>query len=72
MYIAYVCTVESHNYAPPLLSMLALGKTGEWAYLQDSDIYVWQPLPIAEYHVGARSLHFLWLFDGQNWRKVTK
>ena len=25
-----------------------------------------------EYHVGARSLYFLWLFGGQNSRKTTK
>ena len=33
-------TVESHNYAPHLLCMLALGKTGDWAYVRDSDIYM--------------------------------
>ena len=32
-------TVESRNYTP-LLCMLALGKTGEGAYRQDSDIYM--------------------------------
>ena len=32
------CIVESCNYAP-LLYILALGKTGEGAYLWDSDIY---------------------------------
>ena len=57
---------------PPPLCMLALGKTGEGAYSQDSDIYMWRPLPTDECHVGVRSLHFLSLFDGQNSRKVTK
>ena len=33
--------VESRSYAPPpLLCMLALGKTGEGAYSWDSDIYM--------------------------------
>ena len=36
--INFINTVESRNYAP-LLCMLALGKTGEGAYSQDSDIY---------------------------------
>ena len=63
--------VESHNYVP-LLCMLALGKTGEGAYSWDGDIYMRQPLPTDEHHVGARSLHFLCLFDGQNSREATK
>ena len=35
-------TIESCNYAapPPLLCMLALGKTGHGAHSQDSDIYM--------------------------------
>ena len=33
------CTVEFYNHAP-LLCMIALGKTGEGAYAQDSDIYM--------------------------------
>ena len=31
-----------------------------------------RPLPIIECHVGARSLHFLWLFGGQNITKIRK
>ena len=52
--------------------MLALGKTGEGAYSQDSDIYTWRPLPTDKCHVGVRSLHFLWLIDRQNSRKAAK
>ena len=52
--------------------MLALVKTGEGAYAQDSDIYVWRPLVTDDCHVGVRSLHFLWQFNGQNSRKATK
>ena len=70
---AFVITVESHNYAPPLLCMLALGNAREGAYyLWDSDMYMLRPLPTDKCQVGVRSLHFLRLFDGQNLRKVTK
>jgi hypothetical protein len=64
-------TVESYDYAPPFC-MLALGKSGEGAYTRDSDISAWRPLPTDECQMGAWSLHFLWLFDGQNLRKMTK
>ena len=33
----------------PLLSMLALGRTGGGDYLWESDIYMWQPLPTDEW-----------------------
>ena len=36
--VAYCNTVQSHNYNPPF-GMLALGKTGEGAYVRDSDMY---------------------------------
>jgi hypothetical protein len=57
---------------PPPFCMLALGKSGEEAYTRDRDISAWRPLPTDECHMGARSLHFLWLFDGQNSRKNDK
>ena len=69
---AFVITVESHNYAPHLLCMLASGNAREGAYLWDSDMYMLRPLPTDKCNVGVRSLHFLRLFDGQNSRKVTK
>ena len=62
----HTCTVESRDYAPPPLCMLTLGKSGEGAYSRDRYISVLQPLPTIECHVGTRSLHFFWLFDGQN------
>ena len=37
-------TVQSHDYTPPLC-MLALGKSGEGAYMRDHYISVLQPLP---------------------------
>ena len=57
---------------PPPLCILASGKTGEEAYSRDSDIYMRQQLLTNECHMGTRSLHFLWLFDGQNLRKSDK
>ena len=57
-------TVVSRKYAP-LFCMPALSKTGEGAYARDHDISAWRPLPTDECHVGAQSLHFLWLFDGE-------
>ena len=44
--------------------MLALGKTGEGAYLRDSDIYMWRPL---------RPTNVTWACDdGHTSRKATK
>jgi hypothetical protein len=56
----YTCTVESRDYAPPPLCMLALGKSGEGAYTRDPNISAWRPLPTVECHVGARSLAVWW------------
>ena len=66
---ANLITIESRNYAPPPFVQASIGQIGEGAYLLDSDIYMWWPLSTEECHVGVRSLHLLWLFDGQ---KVTK
>ena len=38
--IAYTCTVESRDYAPPPLCMLGLDKSGEGAYTRDPYISV--------------------------------
>ncbi len=46
--------------------MLALGKSGEAAYTRDRDISVRRPLPTDKCHMGARSLHFLWLLEKNN------
>jgi hypothetical protein len=51
-------TVESRDYAP-----LSACKSGEG---RDCDISAWRLLPTDECHMGAWSLHFLRLFDGQN------
>ena len=42
------------------------------AYSRDSNIYVRRPLLIDECHMGAQSVHFLQLFDGQTSRKATE
>ena len=56
-------TVESYNYAPPPFVHASIGQNRGGVYSRDSDIYMWRPLPTDECHVGARSLHFLWLFE---------
>ena len=67
---------------PPPLSNASMHKGGGvitgfystvGAYLRDSDIYMymWRPLLTDECHVDTWSLHFLWLFSGQNSDKAS-
>ena len=52
----------------PPLWMLALGKSGEGAYMQDPYISVLWPSTNIECHMGAWFLYFFLLFGGQNLR----
>ena len=61
-------TVESHDYAPAPLCMLALGKSEEGAY-------TWDPYISIDDHyqlLNAMWAHDLCTFSGQNSRKSTK
>ena len=69
---SWMRAVESRPYAPPPPPVGMLACIGEGDYTRDRYISSWRPLPTVECHVGARSLYFLWLFDGQNSRKSTK
>ena len=65
----YSNTVESHDYAPPPLCMLALGKNGEGAYMRDPNIPYDDHCRKSNATWAPRSLLFLWLFGGKTQEK---
>jgi hypothetical protein len=58
---------------PPFLHA-SIGQKWGGAFMRDRDIFIHGIVrfPSDECHVGAQSLHFLWLFDGHISRKTTR